>query len=174
LFRLQASAQIRSPAFCAHPSRLPSAVANAVAATPPVGNNSRELAVANSADHVQVAASAKSGSNQDEIILTIKVEDKFHINANPASFDFPIPTSVDFQGVKPTNVEYPKPIRFTAKFALEGLDVYEGSIVVVAKFPKGGLQGMNSVQGAVTVQACTEQICLPPSTLPTATTLSQR
>jgi hypothetical protein len=45
--------------------------------------------------------------------------------------------------------------------------------VVVAKFLKGSLQGMKSVQGAVTVQACSEQICLPPSTLPISTTLSQ-
>jgi DsbC/DsbD-like thiol-disulfide interchange protein len=99
------------------------------------------------------------------------VEDKFHINANPASFDFLIPTSVEFNGVKPTKVEYPKPIRFTAKFAPEGLDVYEGSVAIVAKFPKGSLGKINSFRGAVTAQACTNQICLPPSTLPISTAL---
>jgi DsbC/DsbD-like thiol-disulfide interchange protein len=102
----------------------------------------------------------------DEVLVTIKVDDKFHINANPASFDFLIPTSVEFEGIKPKNVKYPKPTRFTAEFAREGLDVYEGSVAVVAKFPKGSLSGSSSIQGAVTTQACTNQICLPPSTLP--------
>jgi hypothetical protein len=56
-------------------------------------------------------------------------------------------------------------MRFTAKFAPEGLDVYEGSVAVIAKFPKGSLQGQ-AIQGTVTAQACTSQICLPPSDLP--------
>jgi Disulphide bond corrector protein DsbC len=102
------------------------------------------------------------------------VDDKFHINANPASFDFLIPTSVEFKGIKPAKVEYPKPIRFTAEFAPEGFDVYEGSIAVIAKFPKGSLRGIKSIQGAVTAQACTNQICLPPSTLPISTAVGDR
>jgi len=64
------------------------------------------------------------------------VDGKFHINANSVSFDFLIPTTVEFKGVKPKKVEYPKPTRFTAEFASDGLDVYEGSVAVVARFPK--------------------------------------
>jgi len=94
------------------------------------------------------------------------VDDKFHINANPASFDFLIPTTVEFKGIKPNKVDYPKPVRFTAEFVREGLDVYEGSVAVVARFPKGSLSENSSIEGAVTVQACTNRICLPPSTLP--------
>jgi hypothetical protein len=33
-------------------------------------------------------------------------------------------------------------------------------------FPKDGLKGLNVIQGTVTAQACTSQICLPPSELP--------
>jgi DsbC/DsbD-like thiol-disulfide interchange protein len=110
----------------------------------------------------------------DEVIVTIKVDDKFHINANPASLDFLIPTSVEFKGVEPAKVEYPNPIRFTARFAPEGLDVYEGSVAVVAKFPKDSLRGIKSIQGAVTAQACTDQICLPTSTLPISTAVGER
>jgi len=102
----------------------------------------------------------------DAIVVTIKVDDDFHINANPASFDFLIPTSLELNGIKPSKIEYPKPMRFTAKFAPEGLDVYEGSVAIVAMFPKDGLKGLKVIQGTVTAQACTSQICLPPSELP--------
>jgi uncharacterized protein len=137
-------------------------------------NANDALHVPVSADHVRVAASAMSTHDGDEVLVTIKVDDKFHINANPASFDFLIPTSVEFKGVTPTEIDYPKPVRFTAKFAPEGLNVYEGSIAIVANFPKDSLRGIKSVQGAVTAQACTDQICLPPSTLPISTAAGDR
>jgi uncharacterized protein YyaL (SSP411 family) len=148
---------------------------NATAAnSPPVASTPGGIRMPVTADHVRVAASGKSVPDGDEILVTIKVDDKFHINANPASFDFLIPTSVEFKGVKPAKVEYPKPIRFTAQFAPEGLDVYEGSIAVVAKFPKGSLRGIKAIQGSVTAQACTNQICLPPSTLPISIAVGDR
>jgi uncharacterized protein len=118
------------------------------------------------ADHVGATASVISVPDEDDVLVTIKVDDKFHINANPASYDFLIPTTVEFNGIKPNKVEYPKPVRFTAEFVREGLDVYEGSVAIVARFPKGSLSANSSIEGAVTAQACTNRICLPPSTLP--------
>ncbi len=102
----------------------------------------------------------------DAIVVTITIDDKFHINANPASFDFLIPTSVEFKDIKPAKIEYPKSTRFTAKFAPEGLDVYEGSVAITARLPKDSLKGIKAIQGTLTAQACTDQICLPPSTVP--------
>lgn len=154
-----------------HP--LPSTRENVTAAnSPPIASAPGGIRMPMTADHVRVAASGMSVSDGDEVLVTIKVDDKFHINANPASFDFLIPTSVEFKGVKPTKVEYPKPVRFTAEFAPEGLDVYKGSIAVVARFPKGSLLGIKAIQGSVTAQACTNQICLPPSTLPISTAVA--
>ncbi|MBA7465834.1 hypothetical protein ES707_01006 [subsurface metagenome] len=131
----------------------------------------RELA---SADHVHVAASVKSVPEGKVIVVTIKVDDNFHINANPASYDFLIPTALEFKGIKPANVEYPKSVRFTSRFAREGLDVYEGSVVIVATFPKGSLQGGDPIQASITAQACTEQVCLPPSTVPISIAASEQ
>jgi uncharacterized protein YyaL (SSP411 family) len=155
--------------------KLPSARESATAANSPSGPSATGgIRVPVTADHVRVTASAMSVPDGEQVLVTIKVDDKFHINANPASFDFLIPTSVEFKGIKPAKVEYPKPIRFTAEFAPEGFDVYEGSIAVIAKFPKGSLRGIKSIQGAVTAQACTNQICLPPSTLPISTAVGDR
>lgn len=145
------------------PSNRESATAANTATTPNVAGDVRGPV---SGDHVRVLASAMPASQGDAVVVTIKVDDNFHINANPASYDFLIPTSLEFKGIKPANVEYPKSVRFTSRFAPEGLDVYEGSVAIVAKFPKGSLQGIDPIQGSVTAQACTEQICLPPSTLP--------
>jgi len=146
---------------------LPSTRENVTAANTAAGTNAQgDLRTPVSADHVRVAASQMSIPEGDAIIVTIKVDDDFHINANPASFDFLIPTSLAFKGVKPAKIEYPAPMRFTAKFVPEGLDVYEGSVAIVAKFPKDSLKGLQAIQGTVTAQACTGEICLPPSELP--------
>jgi uncharacterized protein YyaL (SSP411 family) len=146
---------------------LPSTRENVTAANTAAGTNAQgDLRTPVSADHVRVAASQMSIPEGDAIIVTIKVDDDFHINANPASFDFLIPTSLAFKGVKPSKIEYPAPMRFTAKFVPEGLDVYEGSVAIVAKFPKDSLKGLQAIQGTVTAQACTGEICLPPSELP--------
>ncbi len=152
----------------------PASASAATAASAPASDAANAVHLPITADHVQVAAAVTSVPDADEIQVTIRVEDKFHINANPASYDFLIPTSVEFKGVTPTQVEYPKPVRFTAKFAPEGLDVYEGSVAVVAKFPKGSLEGTKTIQGTVTAQACTNQICLPPSTLTISTAVGGR
>ena len=49
-----------------------------------------------------------------------------------------------------------------------------GSVAVVARFPKGSLSENSSIEGAVTVQACTNRICLPPSTLPISAAVSAK
>lgn len=138
----------------------------AVAMTATGKNAPKDLSIPVSADHVRVAGSAMSVPQGDAIVVTITIDDKFHINANPASFDFLIPTSLEFKDIKPANIEYPKSTRFTAKFAPEGLDVYQGSVAITARFPKDSLKGIRAIQGTLTAQACTDQICLPPSTLP--------
>jgi DsbC/DsbD-like thiol-disulfide interchange protein len=76
-----------------------------------------------------------------------------------------IPTSIAFDGLQPSKVEYPSPVRFKSAFAPDGLDVYEGSAALVATFSKGSLEGNKDIQGAATAQACNSQICLPPSKL---------
>jgi uncharacterized protein YyaL (SSP411 family) len=118
------------------------------------------------ADHVRASAAVKAGAADDEIIVTLKVDDGYHINANPASFDYLIPTTVDFDHLKPSHIEYPKPVRFKSAFAPDGLDVYEGTVSLNAAFPRGSFKELRAIEGAVTAQACNTQICLPPSKLP--------
>ena len=97
--------------------------------------------------------------------MMLEVDDGWHVNANPASFDYLIPTSVSFEGLSATRVVYPTAVRIKPKFAPDGLDVYEGATKVVTVLPKGALTGTGSVRGAVTVQACSHEVCLPPATI---------
>jgi uncharacterized protein len=147
-------------------------LALAANATFPSGGTRGTVAVFHipeTADHVRASAAVKSGPDDDAIIVTLKVDDGYHINANPASFDYLIPTSVAFDSLKPSRIDYPKSVRFKAAFAPDGLDVYEGTVSLVATFPKGSLKGQQKIQGAAMVQACNTQICLPSSKLPVST-----
>jgi hypothetical protein len=117
------------------------------------------------ADHVHASAALKAGPNDDEIVVTLKIDDGYHINANPASFDYLIPTSVAFDQLQPAKIDYPKSARFKSAFAPDGLDVYEGNVALIARFPQASLKGRKDIRGAVTAQACNSQICLPPSKL---------
>jgi hypothetical protein len=69
-------------------------------------------------------------------VITLKVDDGYHINANSASFDDLIPISLVFDRSMPAIVDYPKAGRFKSVFAPDGLDVYEGSATLIAAFPK--------------------------------------
>src|SRR6266849_3363120 len=106
------------------------------------------------ADHVRIAT-----------INRVEIDPGFHINANPASSDYLIPTTLNMTDQTPLRVIYPEPVRFKPKFADEALDVYEGTIRITAEFPRGALARIRYLFGTVTAQACTDVICLPPADL---------
>ena len=104
-------------------------------------------------------------AEHDEITVTLQVDAGYHISANPASLDYLIPTSVDFDRLTPARINYPKAVPFKPAFAAEGLSVYEGSAAVVAIFRKGALERGQAVCGRVPAQAYNAEICLSPADL---------
>ena len=114
------------------------------------------------ADHVHVTAH-RAG---DTLLITLRIDPGYHVNANPASSENLIPTSIAFEGVAPERIAYPPAIRFKTRFADDVLDVYEGSVVITARFPSGALDRTHDLGFTVTAQACTEEICLPPDDIP--------
>ena len=117
-----------------------------------------------SADHVHVARVVRNNAT-GEVSITLSIDSGFHINANPASLPYLIPTTLTFAGVTPTRVAYPPAILFKPKFADEAIAVYEGTIVVSAYFPSVRLSALGPVAATLRVQACTATICLPPAEL---------
>ena len=118
------------------------------------------------ADHVRATAAARHNPERDEIVVTVQVDNGYHINANPASLDYLVPTSIAFETLIPSRITYPRSIRFNPAFSPVGLDVYEGSVELVAIFPKGTLADDQTIRASVTAQACNDETCLPPAQLP--------
>src|SRR5262249_23369528 len=95
----------------AHPEVWPAAIvaANAhplkdaelaAAATPPSDAAGKVFHLPETADHVRAAAKLTADATGDEIVVTLRVDDGYHINANPASLDYLIPTSLAFDQLK--------------------------------------------------------------------------
>ena len=125
-------------------------------------------------DHVRASAVVRAGEKDDEIVVTLQIDDGYHVNANPASFDYLIPTSVAFAGLTSPGTKYPKPSRFKSAFAPDELAVYEGTVPLVVTVPKGTIATQGELTGQVDVQACDAKICLPPSKLPLSVALRGR
>jgi hypothetical protein len=119
-----------------------------------------------SAAHVHIVGAARLSGDDDEFAVTIRIDPGFHINANPASSEFLIPTMLTITELRPLRIAYPEPVRFKPKFTDETIDVYDGTILITAFFPKGALSPFASLHGSVTAQACTDRFCLPPAELP--------
>ena len=122
-------------------------------------------AVLDSAAHVKAVAQGASQADHDEILVTLSIDPGYHVNANPASIDYLIPTVVMIPDVPDAKITYPAGQAFKPKFSPEGISVYEGSVAIMAELPKGGLASAAARPLSVGVQACTAQICLPPATL---------
>jgi uncharacterized protein len=109
-------------------------------------------------DHVHIAAH-KAG---DTLLITLRIDPGYHVNANPASNEYLVPTSVAFEGLAPARIAYPPATSFKPAFAEEPIDVYEGTVIVTVAFPARALDRMHELGFTVIAQACTKEICLPP------------
>ena len=110
-------------------------------------------------DHVHVTA-RRAG---DTLLITLRIDPGYHVNANPASDDYLIATSVAFAGAVPDRIVYPPAMRFKPAFADKPIEVYEGTVIVAATFTTEVLERTHDLGFTVTAQACTKVICLPPN-----------
>ena len=126
------------------------------------------------ANHVRATGIAHHASDNDQIVVTLEIEKGYHINANPASFDFLIPTSVAFGALGPQAIRYPAPIAFQSRFAPDRLNVYEGTVQITASFENGALKNLQKLRASLSAQACTETVCLSPSQIAFTITVEAR
>ena len=94
-----------------------------------------------------------SGSDWTRFELLLEISEGWHINANPASADFLIPTRV-VGDVR--SVTYPEAEPFRPDFTDEEIAVYSNQAVITGELKTSG-DGVS-----VTYQACDERRCLPP------------
>jgi len=98
------------------------------------------------------------------------VEEGWHVNANPPTLEYLIPTELKLESVDGFTfgkMQYPEAARLKFAFADQELDVYEGRVII--RFPvsiAGGEQPDEKViEGTFRYQACNDQICLAPANL---------
>ena len=105
-----------------------------------------------------------------QVAVRLKVDDGWHINANPASFDFLIPTTLEVNAdlpVKVLSIDCPPSTEFRSAFVEESISVYAGDAVIRATLRLGGKAPTLASQGRLELklhyQACDESRCLAPA-----------
>jgi hypothetical protein len=153
-----------APKLEAAPTSWASFVASAAKLGAP-SQGAAQPASLDSASHVRASARVEARPDHDEIAITLTVDPGYHVNANPASLDYLIPTTVRLAGAPNAKITYPPGQIFKPKFLPEGLSVYQGSVPITIELPRGSLAPARHAPLSVEVQACTDQLCLPPATI---------
>jgi len=113
--------------------------------------------------HVKVSASEpKREGNSLTVTAVLDIAGGWHINANPASLDFLIPTSVDVRedsGKTEVKPAYPDARVMTTP--LGDIKVYEGKISIPVQVTLPG--SMENLRLLIRAQACKDTTCLAPS-----------
>ena len=102
--------------------------------------------------------------------IAMNIDDGWHLNAHNPPLNYLIGVSLDISTSNQamvSDIQYPNPLKKQFSFADEVLDVYEGRshVVLKAKTASNLKTGSYRLNGELTIQACSDQVCLPPSTV---------
>jgi len=152
------------------PANAPNAVANANAnaAATPAPKSPLEGIVSASVERVELSAGGTA-----ETGVRLKITSGYHVNANPATEKFLIPTSLEVKpeaGITVDHIVYPKSLKKKFPFAETPLDVYEGDAVIkfTVRATRDIAAGEHTLRARVRVQPCDDEKCYPPSTIETS------
>ncbi len=163
-----------APAIAAAPERwgyllarlndLPSPVREALAAPTGVEAAGGGFHIATSAEAVSVLAERAPVDGRPGLVLRLRIAPGYHINADPASLPYLIPTQVRLENLTPVRVHYPEGRWIHPAISREGLRVYTGEATIRVVLPPGATPA-RAVRGTLRIQACKAQVCLPPASL---------
>jgi hypothetical protein len=116
-----------------------------------------------------LAAGVTRGESTESIIQ-LKIDNGYHVNANPASFPYLIATEVEITPVPGLSVDfvtYPNGLIKKFTFAEQPLAVYEGETDVKVRLSaaKSAQPGEHNLSAKLRVQACDDQVCYAPGTM---------
>lgn len=104
-----------------------------------------------------------------EIRVEVEVRDPFHIQANPASAPYLIPTRLEIKAPfeEQHGLSYPDGEPFSLFGSPDTISVYGGRFTIRNRYKTAGNRTSSDiqVQGRLTYQACDERSCFPPSAL---------
>jgi hypothetical protein len=108
-----------------------------------------------------------------EAAITLDIADGYHVNANPASDKYYIPTELKAEpqeGLTPGKPAYPKSVTRKFQFSDKPLSVYEGRAVIRLPLSadKSAAKGRHTLRATVRVQPCNDEACLQPRNIEAA------
>ncbi|HSK63369.1 MAG TPA: protein-disulfide reductase DsbD domain-containing protein [Pyrinomonadaceae bacterium] len=104
-------------------------------------------------------------------IVRLQIQHGYHVNANPPSLRYLIPTELELTpagGISVEFITYPDPLTKTFSFSPDTpLKVYEGEAIVKAtlKADASAATGKHNLSAKLRVQACDDQVCYAPGTI---------
>lgn len=109
-----------------------------------------------------------------EVKLTATLNDGFHLNSHTPTEDYLIPLSLKWEGgLEAVDVVYPRPQMEKYSFDDKPLSVLTGQFPLVTKFKAAAAAtpGPVTLNGKVRYQACNNNSCFPPKTVPVTLTV---
>lgn len=119
-----------------------------------------------SKDKVSVRAHivhAESSAKKKVVDITVKIDEGWHLNANPASMDFLIPTTVNVQTGQASKMEADYPKSEELSTSLGSVNVYQGTIHIKVTVNADQSIDEDKLRLLMQVQACKESTCYAPS-----------
>ncbi len=124
-------------------------------------------------DVLRVAAAAVAVDVGREVAAEVRltIADGWHVNANPPSPDYMIPTEVTLTpvgGLSLGRATYPPSEPLKVGFEENPIAVYGGTVTVRVPVRAGARAANGSfvLRGVVKYQACNDQVCMPPTEIP--------
>ncbi len=107
--------------------------------------------------------------------FTVSIQPGFHIQSDHPKSDFLIPSTLKLtpaDGITVAGVSWPKPREHKFSFSADPLNVFEGSVPVTVRLEESGSHvGSHVLKGTFRYQACSDQLCRPPVTVPVSLTV---
>ena len=119
---------------------------------------------------VSAEATEVSAGQSSEVIVKVNTQSGYHINANPASFEYLKATELDLPDTPDVVVDYiyyPNPQVKKFSFSDQELRVYEGEtqMRIMMNADKKAAKGARTLPAKLNVQACDDKVCYPPGTI---------
>ncbi len=117
---------------------------------------------------------SKEGNGIFKLMVKVNIGKDWHVNANPPTMDFLIPTSIDVRSsqgkVEIKNIEYPASKKVDTPLGV--IDVYDGDLSIpVTIFLESN--NVKNIRVLTRTQACKGAVCLLPSDQVTLVTLDR-
>lgn len=137
---------------------------------PPSNNSQRPAVTSVGVVKATPVATTLAKGESGEAIVRLKIDNGYHVNANPPSFSYLIATQLDLTpaaGISVDFINYPNGLTKKFSFAEQPLSVYEGDtdLKVRLSAAKSAQPGQHNLSGKLRVQACDDQVCYAPGTM---------